>query len=355
MKYKPSVLHFIDSLEPGGAERVAVNLSNLFFNYGHKVGLIFFENTSNSFLNKLNDKIELIYFQRKFKFNPIIPKNLIKKIKEYDVIHIHMRYNLKYFFFLNLFYRFNTAIIFHDHYGNIDNNNTIGFIDKNLIRRVPYIGVSDKLVAWAKNNGVNKTYLLKNIIIKEKSLSRKQNLDSNRLIIVGNINEVKNQIFALRLFKELINIESYNLDIYGAIQDYDYYLLLKEYIKHNQLKDHVNFIFDCNNIQNVLHKYDYALHCSTSETGPLVLLEYMAHGLPFLTGNTGQVINFLKPKLDFLIIDKFVINDWIQGFKYLISESTSDIVQNFDYIFNKNFSEKNYYSNCLKIYRKNLS
>ena len=80
----------------------------------------------------------------------------------------------------------------------------------------------------------------------------------------------------------------------------------------------------------------------------------MAHGLPFLTGNTGQVINFLKPKLDFLIIDKFVIKDWIQGFKYLRNKSTNDIVQKFDYLFKHNFSEKDYYSNCLKIYRKNL-
>ena len=317
MENKPSVVHFIDSLEPGGAERVAINLSNLFFNYGHRVGLIFFENTTNSLLDQLNDNIELIYFQRRFKFNPLLQKNLIKKINEYDIIHIHMRYNLKYFFFLNLFNRFNTSIIFHDHYGNIDNNNTIGFIDKILIKRVPYIGVSDKLVTWAKNNGANKAYLLKNIIIKEKSFSKKRSPGSNRLIIVGNINEVKNQIFGLRIFKELIKVESYNLDIYGSIQDYDYYLLLKEYIKHNQLNNHVNFIFDCNNIQSVLHKYNYALHCSTSETGPLVLLEYMAHGLPFLTGNTGQVINFLKPKLDFLIINKFVVNDWIKGFKYL--------------------------------------
>ena len=355
MKYKPSVVHFIDSLEPGGAERVAVNLSNLFFNYGHKVGLIFFENTTNSILNQLNDKIELIYFQRKSKFNPIIPKSLIKKINEYDVIHIHMRYNLKYYFFLKLFYRFNTSIIFHDHYGNIENNNKIGFIEKILLRRIPYIGVSDKLVKWAKNNGANKTYLLKNIIIKEKIFGKKRCLNSNKLIIVGNINEVKNQFFALQIFKELINIGSYNLDIYGSIQDYDYYVLLKDYIEHNQLNNYVNFIFDCNNIQNVLHKYAYALHCSTSETGPLVLLEYMAHGLPFLTGNTGQVINFLKPTLGFLIIDNFVIDDWIQGFKYLKNKSTSDIVKKLDYLFNKNFSEKDYYSNCLKIYKKNLS
>ena len=153
---------------------------------------------------------------------------------------------------------------------------------------------------------------------------------------------------------DLIKIESYTLDIYGSRQDYDYYLVLKNYIENNNLNNHVNFIFDCNNIQNILFKYDYAFHCSTSETGPLVLLEYMAHGIPFLTGNTGHIINFLKPKLDFLIIDKFIINDWIEGFKYLKSKSINDIVQKFDYLFKHNFSEKDYYSNCLKIYRKSL-
>ena len=355
MKNKPSVVHFIDSLEPGGAERVVVNLSNLFFNYGHKVGLIFFENTTNSLLNQINKKVELIYFQRRFKFNPLIPKNVISKIKEYDIIHIHKRYNLKYYFFLDFFHQFNVSIIFHDHSSNINSSNSISFIEKILLSKIPYIGVSDKQLVWAKNNGISKTYLLKNIIIKEKSLGVKQSLNLNRLITVGNIRRVKNQLFTLRILKDLVKIEPYTLDIYGSRQDYDYYLVLKNYIDNNNLNNHVNFIFDCNNIQNILFKYDYAFHCSTSETGPLVLLEYMAHGIPFLTGNTGHIINFLKPKLDFLILDKFIVNDWIQGFKYLRNKSINDIVQKFDYLFKHNFSEKDYYSNCLKIYRKNLS
>ena len=88
---------------------------------------------------------------------------------------------------------------------------------------------------------------------------------------------------------------------YNPIYNYNYNFCATD---NNNLNNHVNFIFDCNNIQNILFKYDYAFHCSTSETGPLVLLEYMAHGIPFLTGNTGHIINFLKRKLDLLIIDK---------------------------------------------------
>ena len=54
MKKYPSVLHIIDSLEPGGAERVAVMIANLFSRKGHKVGLMYFINTKINLLPHFN-------------------------------------------------------------------------------------------------------------------------------------------------------------------------------------------------------------------------------------------------------------------------------------------------------------
>ena len=80
-----------------------------------------------------------------------------------------------------------------------------------------------------------------------------------------------------------------------------------------------------------------ALHCSTSETGPLVLMEYMAHGLPFISNDTGYVVNYLKHELDFLIMDSFSISSWIKTIDRIQSKSKKELNRKLKNIFEKKF------------------
>ena len=96
MKKYPSVLHIIDSLEPGGAEKIAIILANLFQEKGHDVGLIYFNRTIINYCSQVLSDVELVRFDRKIKYNPIIPKSIKYIINKYDILHIHLRYNLKY-------------------------------------------------------------------------------------------------------------------------------------------------------------------------------------------------------------------------------------------------------------------
>ena len=141
-----------------------------------------------------------------------------------------------------------------------------------MLRKTVYICVSDTLREWATRNGLKKIFFLQNIIVREENIDISDSTD--QLIMVGNIHKRKNQLFALRLLKRILKIKPMKFDIYGSIQDPDYFNSLSDYIERNNLTNNVNFIFNCNNIQKVLQRYSLALHCSTSETGPLVLMEY---------------------------------------------------------------------------------
>ena len=352
MKKYPSVLHIIDSLEPGGAEKIAIILANLFQEKGHDVGLIYFNRTIINYCSQVLSDVELVRFDRKIKYNPIIPKSIKYIINKYDILHIHLRYNLKYYFFLNLFNRFNKPIYFHDHYGNIEKDYSANWFEKLLLRKTVYICVSDTLREWATRNGLKKIFFLQNIIVREKNIDISDS--TGQLIMVGNIHKRKNQLFALRLLKRILKIKPMKIDIYGSIQDPDYFNILSDYIERNNLTDNVNFIFNCNNIQKVLQRYSLALHCATSETGPLVLMEYMAHGLPFISNDTGYVVNYLKQELDFLIMDSFSISSWIKTIDRIESKSKKELNRKLINIFEKNCSTDNYYKNCLEIYIKNL-
>jgi glycosyltransferase involved in cell wall biosynthesis len=106
---------------------------------------------------------------------------------------------------------------------------------------------------------------------------------------------------------------------------------------------------EIDSVAKELVNYDLALHTAISETGPLVALEYLASGLPFLMYKTGQVAKTINNELpDFLISDYDFVN-WKKKIKFLIdySDTYSPIMQQ---IFKEQYSEKKYLSKCLKIY-----
>ena len=202
MNKPPSVIHIIDSLAPGGAEKMVVLLVNLFQEKGHDVGLIYFNRTKPNLCSQVLSDVELVHFDRKMKYNPIIPRNIKTIINKYDILHIHLRYNLKYYFFLNFFNRFRKPIFFHDHFGNIENNYSANWLENLLIRKTVYVCVSDGLLDWAIGNGIKKAFILQNIILREENIIN--NNPTEKLIMVGNIHRRKNQLFALQLLKRML-------------------------------------------------------------------------------------------------------------------------------------------------------
>ena len=113
----------------------------------------------------------------------------------------------------------------------------------------------------------------------------------NQLLLVSNIQPRKNIEFAIEIIYELCKDGEYTLDIIGKIADREYYDKLNNLIKLYSLEEIINFNESCINIQQILNKYDIALHTSKSEAGPLVLIEYLAQSLPFITFSTRTIIS----------------------------------------------------------------
>ena len=93
----PSVLHIIDSLEPAGAEQVAITLANIFQEKCHHVGLLYFNKTEVNLSEQISSGVELLHFERKMKYNPLVSTEIKYYINKFDIMHIHLRYNLKYY------------------------------------------------------------------------------------------------------------------------------------------------------------------------------------------------------------------------------------------------------------------
>ena len=350
------ILHFIDTLDIGGAERVAITLANIFASEGHEVGMLILLPGENPLLPLINNNVKIYLLNRKNKLKLAYTKQISSISKDYDIIHVHMRHNLRYFWYSSIFSSIGfNKIFFHDHFGNININQSIDFITKKIISRSIYVGVSKELCEWATSHcEIKNPYLLENFIQKENIVKKQRNKEGIQLLLVSNIHPRKNIEFAIEIIYELLQEGGYTLDIIGQITDNKYYSHLKNIIRTYGLDNIINFNEHCNNIQKILYKYDLALHTSKSEAGPLVLIEYLAQSLPFVAYSTGEVVQKIREKLPILIVDNFDIQHWIKQIHQLLNSNRTLIIKKMRTIYSDNYSTDIYYNRCLKIYQNNL-
>lgn len=351
-----SIVQVTDQLNVGGAEQIIVMLANLLQAHEHSTAVITTV-APGPLANKLHPGVQLINLHRRWKWNLLTMYRLIKVLKRFDVVHVHSSYNLRYVYLASRLFFLRKPIFYHEHYGNAVNTlpNTL---QQYIYTKTYFIAVSNKLAIWAKSTiklTDKKVFVLPNTIVKRNIPETYQSSDELHLCMVGNILPNKNIHFALQVLQALQQLKKQtSLTIIGNITDDKYYKHLLTFIDENDLEQSVSFVTDCSDAQNLLHQFTAAIHCSLSESGPLVLIEYLAQGVPFITYNTGEVVQQLQPHIPDFIMQDFDLEKWLQAIKHIIALPRQEIAGQFEYLYKTNFSPETYYINCLEIYKKGL-
>jgi glycosyltransferase involved in cell wall biosynthesis len=347
MKLKVSLLN--DQLNAGGAERVLVTIANLLHEKGIDVRVILFLDKS-ALDEQLHKDIPVFYLKRKGRFDLKAMKLLKKYCNQTDIVHVHSRYNLRYFMVAKFVTGiFKPKIVFHEHVPVLK----IDAFTKLLFHKIDaYIAVLESMSDWAKERKIatHKVYYLPNIVTAPSQPIQHSYSINKRIIMVGNIWKFKNQVFAIELMKGLSH--NYTLDIYGMINDKQYHETLKTLIAGHNLNQRVRIIEGVSNIFPVLGNYDFAIHTSTHETGPLVLLEYMHAQLPFLTFRTGDVTSQISSELPEFIMDTFSINDWVGRIETVMANEDKLTLakKTMTCIVDRKYSKESYSNKLLTIY-----
>jgi glycosyltransferase involved in cell wall biosynthesis len=352
------VLQVITNLAPGGAERMVVELSNLLVSKGEDVTVLKMipEAKNETLENELRKDVKIKSLNRKSKFSLFKLVELQKLFKGYDLIHVHTRPVLRYVFLAQFFSFKCPPIVFHEHSSD---KSGLTWFTKFAIKRFPLIGVSQDMVDFLKGE-VNKyggeVFLLENIVLRKEIVHNRslvEKLEGLRLLSVGNVKPLKNQEFQIELIKGLQGKGySVKLDIVGNISDLGYFNQLKERIKALGLEDNIAFRQSVSEIQKILCEYDLAIHSAYRETGPLVLIEYLSQGLPFLAYKVGQAALQIKEDIPEFIMEDFDEAAWCQQILNMLEQKNEHLKKRIDQSFEKNFSPSNYYNKCKRIYQE---
>lgn len=351
------IAHIIDQLNIGGTENVLVTLCNILSRHGHAVTVVTTV-TTGPLAAQLDDNIQLVNIGRKSKWDVGAMRRLCRVLKGFDVIHVHSSYNLRYLFFAAKLFFLRKPIFFHEHFGDIEIDAGVKWHQRFIYPKTIMICVSRRIYEWAANNlpiDKKRLYVLPNIVLKKEGLpTARPNNDMLQLLIVSNIRPTKNIAFAIELLHALKQQQPCRLTIIGQCNDEAYYQKIVSLIKEYKLDDDVAMLHNISAIQPELHKYYLAIHTAKSESGPLVLIEYLAQNLPFITYNTGETVLQVKDELPGCIVNSFTIADWLAAIHNLQSVNPQELTARLEHVYQSKFSAEAYYQQCLDIYKKGL-
>lgn len=342
------VLHVIDRLNAGGAERVCVTLATLFQQRGYNVTVL--ELLSSGVLQQqLPLTVSAIQLNRKSRFDLMALFRLVTQLRKYDIIHIHMRHVYRYVFLANFF--IGKKLVFQDHF----NQYPVDWINRILFRCMLkghiYISVDEYGCQWAieslrlKSDNV---HYLPNVILRRESMSV---IRTNALVLVSNIKPEKNIEFIVPLLKALVLEKKHiHIDIIGNIIDSVYFNSIVQQLRVFGLEHHVSFRTNVFDVQTELREYVLGLHFSKRESGPLVLLEYLAQNLPFLAFLTGEIGKKIQRDLPDFFVQNHDVENWC---KQIDKNLTTKLhTPSLEYFFKKHNDTDQYYKKCLRIYQK---
>ncbi len=282
------VLQLIDSLHPGGAERMAVSLANALQT---KIdgSYICVTREEGSLKNELLETVNYLFLKRKKKIDFQAIKRLRLFCISNKITHVHA-HGTSFFIATQLKIILPTIkLVWHEHYGSrvreSNKNNKIlrfcsGYFDQ-------IITVTTELKAWSEQNlKCNKVNYVSNFV--DISLFNSQEKRTDRIICLANLKEPKNHIFLLKAFAILSpEFPLWKLVLVGKIFNDSYFNELVTFIEQNELQDKIYFLGGNTDVKNELLSSKIGVLSSSYEGLPMVLLEYGAAGLVPITTDVG--------------------------------------------------------------------
>ncbi len=296
------ILHIIDSLAPGGAERMLVDIANATFADGHQVSVCI-TRSRDDLAKQLASGIPLHILHRQQRFD-IVPLRRLGRIvcdERVDLLHVHSRSTLSLLAFarsLGLLNR-RIPIVMHDHFGAIESRPAapawLRWWTKNHISR--YVGVHPLLAEFAKRAGIPPTHIrvitnaldLQRLSRPKADVSLLFGLDGTRPIgiCVGSLSQRKGTDLLVEALKR--QTLSFNFLIVGPDAEIDFAQACRQQMNGHALAEHVHFTGARSDVPTLLAGCDFLVIPSRSESGPLVLIEGMMAGLPFVCSLVGDI------------------------------------------------------------------
>ncbi|MFA5298747.1 MAG: glycosyltransferase, partial [Lutibacter sp.] len=196
----------MDSLSPGGAEMMAVNIANALAEKGMESHLCT-TRQEGDLKTKIASNVGYLFLNKKSALDIKALQKLLNYLKANKIGIVHAHATSYFIAFLVKLFLPKIQIVWHDHYGNSEN---LKARNKNILRFVSkffktVISVNSNLHQWAQQN-LNAKYnaYLPNFasfVATPSKITQLQGLNEKRIVCLANFRPQKDHINLLKAFK----------------------------------------------------------------------------------------------------------------------------------------------------------
>lgn len=285
------ILQLIDTLNPGGAERMAVNYANSLIDFGQESFLIT-TREEGDFTKLLNKEVRYFFLKRQKTLDRKAIINFKRFIHQYDIDIVHAHGTSWFFAVICKLAGSNFKLIWHNHYGA---SGEMSFSKKILLISLSrffdgIISVNQELKEWADDQlKARKSISLVNFVLGSDHRRIEDNAGLN-VVCIANLKPVKNHKLLLDACDLVWKKTKISLHLIGQEFGDDYSIIMnKEFNKRSYVKFYGSLL----DPGPILNKMQVGVLSSKSEGMPMVILEYGMAGIPVVSTDVGACRNIL--------------------------------------------------------------
>jgi glycosyltransferase involved in cell wall biosynthesis len=341
------ILQLIDSLDVGGAERIAVNYANALSSRIAFSGLVA-TRKEGALRSRINDNIFFSCLNKRFTFDlgSILRLRSLCIANNVEWIHAH---GTSYFtaFLLKLSHP-SIKIIWHEHAGARSETLSIHNI---ILRVLPrffcgIIVVNHNLEDWCRSKlGFDCVIYLPNFTVFNTNESQEtflKGFEGKKIVCLANLRHPKNHKLLVEVAIKLRDSHSdWTFHFIGSDLGDDYSVDLKKMIASNNLEERV-FLYDvCQDIDHILRQSTIGVIASTSEGLPVALLEYGLHKKSVVVTDVGEIPLIVHDGVNGFVVPSNSVELFHKALLELINNSTlrSTFGDNLGQVIDTNHSE----------------
>jgi glycosyltransferase involved in cell wall biosynthesis len=302
-----TVLHVVDSLAIGGAERMAVDVGNGLARRGWAVHLVA-TRALGPLVDDVSDQVRVHDLARRSRWDLDGLRSFRRLVArtDADLVHAHGWSSLA-FATVGLAGRARPPkLVFHDHLPRSNRSARRSAVPRAL-RAAAWVSVrahvavdADLLDPPLRTRRRSIAAVVRNGVPLARFTEKTSSTigPTARLVALANLRPQKDHETLFRATARLRDDgRSLELDVVGAGSDDEYRNRCEQLVHDLDLDAVVRFRGPVTNVADELPGFDLGVLSSRDESGPIALIEYLASGLPFVVTDVGEVPALLPERL----------------------------------------------------------
>jgi glycosyltransferase involved in cell wall biosynthesis len=291
------VVHVVDALNIGGAERVAINLVNLLPREDY-VPYLCTTRSEGPLSSFVSPHVTRLCLERRGKVDTAALRLFVRFLDEREIRIVHAHASALFFASLARALSRRCALIWHDHYGRADFADRPTWLYRLATRNVAgVIAVNQTLSGWCRRHlrfPADRIWYVPNLVPESGATSGTDSValpgePGKRLVCVANFRPQKDHPTLLRAMTIVQRqVPGAHLLLIGDSADPAYVASIRAQISDLQLDPSVSYLGPRNDVASILRACDIGVLSSASEGLPLALLEYGNAGLAAVATTAGQ-------------------------------------------------------------------